>query len=109
LSNKDSCVETDLFIHFFPILSNSMRINIRFISLHASVNNASSQSHKSFTVCYVLTHLTDVQLLPTLFEVLWLLEMLLCYHVDEEDEQGVAHALPSPLLQVAQFDAPISY
>jgi hypothetical protein len=51
----------------------------------------------------------DVQLHPMPFEVLWLLEMLLCYHVDEEDEQGVAHALPSPLLEVAQSDAPISY
>jgi hypothetical protein len=42
------------------------------------------------------------------FEVLWLLEMLLCCHVDEEDEQGVAYALPSPLLVVAESDAPIS-
>jgi len=58
---------------------------------------------------HMLTHLTDVQLHPMPFEVLWLLEMLLCYHVDEEDELGVAHALPSPLLEVAQSDAPISY
>ena len=58
---------------------------------------------------YVLTHLMDAQLHPMPFEVLWLLEMLLCYHVDEEDEQGVAHVLPSPLPEVAQSDAPISY
>jgi hypothetical protein len=44
-----------------------------------------------------------------LFEVLWLLEMLLCCHTDEEDEQEVAHALLSPPQEVAQFDAPISY
>lgn len=58
---------------------------------------------------YMLTHLSDVQLHPMPFEALWLLEMLLCYHVDEEDEQGVAHALLSPLVEVAQSDAPISY
>jgi xanthine/CO dehydrogenase XdhC/CoxF family maturation factor len=57
----------------------------------------------------VLTHLTDVQLHPMPFEVLWLLEMLLCYHVDGEDERAVAQALPSPLPEVAQSDAPTSY
>jgi len=63
----------------------------------------------TYRMLCVLTHLTDVQLHPMPFEVLWLLEMLLCYHVDEEDERAVAHALPFPLLEVAQSDAPTSY